>query len=104
MRSVADAIVDDRLDFSIHPAIDHALSWCAPTVADRAEEVIRTMLAERWSNDGPDAWGGSRLTGDGFHLRSPSARPMIGCDSPSSRERSISTRADGSLSQATSST
>lgn len=66
MRSIAGAIADDPRCVSIHPAIDHALSACAPRVGRRADEVIRAMLAERLASDEPDAWGGSRLTGDGF--------------------------------------
>ena len=50
----------------IHPAIDHALSAFAAADAARAAGAIRCAHAARLASSAPDAWSGSRLTGDGF--------------------------------------
>lgn len=50
----------------IHSAIDRALSAFPQDVAHKARPLIRAMMAPRVSSDRRDAWGGSRLTGDGF--------------------------------------
>lgn len=48
------------------PAIVRALSAGSQPIVGRAEAVVRTMLGERLDDASPDAWRGSRLTGDGF--------------------------------------
>jgi hypothetical protein len=50
----------------MHPAIAQALSAVPAELAGRAEGVIAALLGERRADPSPDAWRGSRLTGDGF--------------------------------------
>lgn len=50
------------------PAVGRALAAWGPAVARRAAETARACLAARFAADGADAFGGSRLTGDGFPL------------------------------------
>ena len=51
---------------AIHPAIDHALAAFPARDAREAAKAIACACGERLASDAPDAWGGSRLTGDGF--------------------------------------
>lgn len=51
---------------AIHPAIDHALAAFAAADAREAAKAIALACGERLASDDREAWGGSRLTGDGF--------------------------------------
>jgi hypothetical protein len=51
---------------AIHPAIDHAPAAFPPADARLAAAVIRHACGGRIASADPDAWKGSRLTGDGF--------------------------------------
>jgi hypothetical protein len=53
---------------SIHPAIDHALSAFPAAEALQAAAAIRCACGPRLASGVPEAWTGSRLTGDGFPL------------------------------------
>lgn len=57
---------DDRRVMGMHPAIDRALDAFPARLTNRASELIRLLLGERVDAATPDAWMGSRLTGDGF--------------------------------------
>jgi hypothetical protein len=65
MTDVADRLACESESPAIHPAIGHALAAFAPAIAQRAASAIRCALASRLGAGGK-AWGGSRLTGDGF--------------------------------------
>ena len=51
---------------AIHPAIDHALAAFRGDEARLAAAAIRHACGSRVASLDPDAWKGSRLTGDGF--------------------------------------
>jgi len=54
------------LNPAIHPSIEYVLSCVPRSIAANAEMAIRSCLASRLERDGYAAFGGSRLTGDGF--------------------------------------
>jgi hypothetical protein len=47
-------------------ALRHALSAYPDALAARSDRVVRVLLRERLEDPSGAAWGGSRLTGDGF--------------------------------------
>jgi len=51
---------------SMHPAIHYALSAFPAAFVDQLAEPVRLLLGERRASGSPEAWRGSRLTGDGF--------------------------------------
>lgn len=51
---------------SIHPAVDFALAAFPEAEARQAAAAVRCALHARLASALPDAWSGSRLTGDGF--------------------------------------
>lgn len=66
MGSLADPPAAAGLEAPTHPAIDEALAAFPPDQARRAGTAIRWLLRTRLASSAPDAWSGSRLTGDGF--------------------------------------
>jgi hypothetical protein len=51
---------------ALPPEVEHVLASFPAAVATRAGTMVRAALADRITDPGPDAWRGSRLTGDGF--------------------------------------
>lgn len=46
--------------------LEHVLGLYERPVAAEAARVVRVLMSERLADPAPDAWRGSRLTGDGF--------------------------------------
>jgi hypothetical protein len=51
---------------TMHPALDQALDVFPADTAARAAAALQTLLHDRISDGGEDAWSASRLTGGGF--------------------------------------
>jgi hypothetical protein len=51
---------------ALPPEVEHVLASFPDAVAARAETALRAALADRLADPAPDAWRGSRLTGDGY--------------------------------------